>query len=143
MSKLDERNEAIIEAYSMGTSTKRLGIDFGLSERQIWNIVGGKKKPLARPTVPISPWHQALGQRFSAQRYLGRWMEPPELAAYVGLQVVYLRDFEKGMYDATMTQLQRIAKYLDMPLSEFIKPGETDGPSHRVTKGLLPDGEKV
>lgn len=126
-----ERNKNICEAWISGQTKPSLATEYGLSVEAIKKIIKGaglrpidRKEPVREDNTyhrrPLSPSHRKLGVRVSHQRELELHMSVTEFADKAKLSVHRIVQIERGVYDPTMTEIQRISDASGLPISELM-----------------------
>tara|TARA_Y100000034_G_C6736567_1_gene326634 strand:- start:95 stop:451 length:357 start_codon:yes stop_codon:yes gene_type:complete len=98
---------------------------FGVSATQISNILNeaGVRIRTKRATVPerpISQHHAQLGVRISRVRTTDKQQNATEFGCNVGFSAYKLNLMEAGRYDPTLSDLQRLSEYMEMPINDLL-----------------------
>lgn len=126
----DQRNKQIEKLFHEGKlSLKELGSEFGLSPDRVRVILRerGINTPPERALRrrgkliekdPLSKLHVQIGQDIAYYRSkLG--LGPKAFAAHAGMSKERLRAIELGIYNLTLVDLAKLAKIIDVPMSEL------------------------
>ncbi|WP_036281429.1 hypothetical protein [Methylocystis sp. ATCC 49242] len=83
---------------------------------------GGGFKPLGN-TPAISQAHLSVGVRLNTFRQTKQDLQPAEFCKkYSFANHIRIRQMELGQYDFSLTELQRIASIIEIPVEELVKP---------------------
>lgn len=122
----EERDAQIVAAYEGGLSAPQVARKFRLSvsyTRAILakcNAAKGPAMPRPQSEKIIDPAHQRLGARLYGFRFR-KTNDTQQAADFLGWSVKKLRGVEKGHSVLTLQELQDVASYMEISLSELMK----------------------
>lgn len=122
----EERDAKIVAAYEGGLSASRVAREFRLSISYTRAILA-KCKAVKGPAMPrpqseriIDQAHQKFGARLYGYRFR-KTNDAQQTADLLGWSVKKLRGVEKGVSILTLEELQDVAAYMELSLSELMK----------------------
>lgn len=150
-SHVEERDANICRRYvAEGISAARLGLDVGLSEvrvRQILKTAGVTVKNKS-PTLAegddgtLSRQHARLGKKLLTYRSLTLGVDRPYLAEKMNWTNQKIASVEKGIFNLTLLDLQDLARLFETTLSTLLANTEdADSLDEIPTQDNLPDKE--
>lgn len=81
-----------------------------------------KRDPNKSKSAPLSQMHAALGAKIAFIRNENNLGEPGLFAEDIGMSSKKYGAIERGQYDATITELARIARGLGLQVAELFQP---------------------
>ncbi len=121
-----ERDQEIALKYAKGRPATKLAVEFGLSVPTIrrilkqMNAVAGPRERLIEEDKVVCPIHKKLGSRIYAYRFK-KTQDVHMTSGLLGWSVKKLRNIEQGKTSPTLQDLQGLAKYMNISLSEIMK----------------------
>lgn len=120
-STTEERDEILCRRYvSERISTVQLGIDFGLSEIRVRQIlksrnvsVKDRAPGLAEGDRVVSPLHLKLGKKLLTHRSLELGVDRPFLGKKLGWSSQKIASIERGTFNMTILDLNDLAKLFE------------------------------
>lgn len=92
---------------------------------------------------PLSPLHMSIGAKIQYLRF-ERVMELSEFASSIGLSAKKYGAIERGQYDFTLSELDRVARGLNISVSDVLQPLVLSAENHWNPNHVYtgPEGEK-
>lgn len=123
--ELSVRQGLIVKEYLEGRRTSEICREYGIGERQFYNIIGAAKLPEGqRPKSsadkrPLSAAHLRIGKALY-DYYFSRSFDRRGAANKLGWSSLRLRNVELGLVDLTLFELQEISAFTNIPIQELI-----------------------
>ncbi len=139
-STTENRDEVLCRRYvSEKISTVQLGLDFGLSEIRVRQIlksrnvsVKDRTPGLAEGDRVVSPLHLKLGKKLLTYRSLELGVDRPFLGEKMGWSIQKLASVEKGTFNMTILDLNDLAKLFEttparlLEVAAIVAPVDSD-----------------
>lgn len=136
--KIAERNAKIVTEYQTEELTvKTLSDKYGISPQAIRLVLkragaqatrkagaphGSQHPNSVYERKPVSQLHVKAGYRFNDHLWRITMDRVSDLAVDLGISELVLVHFRLGMGDPTLSQLQKIATYMGIPVHELLDP---------------------
>ena len=122
------RNQQMKEEFLLDRrSTTELARMYGMTERRVRQIleeqdvrINQKSRIKSDTSQPISKLHIRIGQRLYDYRFT-EGFELEEVSLSLNMTKVRIRKIEKGEQELELMDLQNIARYLGMTVSQLIE----------------------
>ena len=126
---MTERDKNIAQDYMDGRTVCSLGLEYGLTQGRIWQILAKKgisgshkRKRLRRlpsQRKPLTKVHEILGRRISEFKMDNR-IDTNELTKRLNYSKNKLSLVEKGYKDITLLELMEISRLLKVPVGDIL-----------------------
>ena len=120
----EDQKAALLTDYKDNRSVREIGREFGISERQVYNILSTlpgferRKKTRTETRLPMSKVHEAIGLRLYDFYHFR--MERRDAANRLGWSSQSLRMAEQGFMDLTLFDLQDLATFMDISIGDLL-----------------------